>query len=216
VERDAWRTTAGYLAHPTTGNLGLLRSKIAAAGIRIAGGSVVTTTVIATPAVLASHSSPTIASIVGHALRESDNFEAEQMLSIQGWGPVRALSQAVGDPGPAYDGSGLSLSDRRTARGLVAVLERAHASAVGPLLQQSLPVACRTGTLKSEMCRTPAAGAVFAKTGTLQHAKTLAGYTTDAEGRWVTFSLVTVGVTSTRTAMNAIARAVLLLRGYSG
>lgn len=216
VHYDVWHTSASYVAHPTTWNLALLRSKLTAAGVRIAGASVIAR-VGSTTTVFAAHSSPTIASIVGSTLRWSINFNAEQLLSIQGgMSPVVATATAAGAGGSATDGSGLSLRDRRTAHGEVALLRAAHAGPAGARLTASLPVACRSGTLEHEMCGTSAAGAVFAKTGTLDHVKALAGYTTDARGRLVTFAFLTSGDVSTSRAMNAIERSVILLRHYSG
>jgi D-alanyl-D-alanine carboxypeptidase/D-alanyl-D-alanine-endopeptidase (penicillin-binding protein 4) len=154
--------------------------------------------------------------IISHTLRWSDNFMAEQMLSIEGMSAVAATAGAAGASGSATDGSGLSLSDRRTAHGEVALLKAAHNGPAAAALLASLPVACSTGTLEHEMCHTSAAGKVFAKTGTLAHTKALAGYTTDAQGRLVSFAFLTGGDVSTSKAMNAIERSVILLRHYAG
>jgi serine-type D-Ala-D-Ala carboxypeptidase/endopeptidase (penicillin-binding protein 4) len=75
------------------------------------------------------------------------------------------------------DGSGLSLLDRTTADALVDILEAAWAD---PLLRasfvESLAVAGRNGTLERRLRTGPAAGRVFAKTGTTSLASALAGY----------------------------------------
>ena len=213
VHHDTWRTTSGYVAHPTSRNLGLLRSKLADAGVNIQGVSAVVTRASAGTQ-LASHSSHTIASIVGRTLRISDNFAAEQMLTLEGWSAVHSLESQMGTGGTATDGSGLSLQDRRSAEDEVTLLEYAHTSPAAQLFFDSLPIACRTGTLEDEFCHTVAAGHVFAKTGTINHVKTLAGYTTDAKGRWVTFAMLTNGDTYTSSAMRAMAHVLLLLRHY--
>jgi len=96
------------------------------------------------------------------------------------------------------------------------LLEYAHASSAANLLLQALPTACQTGTLQDVFCNTSGAGHVWAKTGTLTHVKALAGHTTDAKGRWVTFAILTNGDYSTSRAMKAIANSVLLLRHYAG
>jgi serine-type D-Ala-D-Ala carboxypeptidase/endopeptidase (penicillin-binding protein 4) len=166
--------------------------------------------------VLARHSSAPLADIIRHTLRQSDNFDAEQLLSIEGWTPVNNVIAAAGSSGTATDGSGLSLTDRRTAAGEVALLKFAHASAAASLLMRALPTACQTGTLQDEFCNTIGAGHVWAKTGTINHVKALAGYTTDAKGRWVTFAILTNGDTSTSRAMKSIVNSVLLLRRYAG
>jgi D-alanyl-D-alanine carboxypeptidase/D-alanyl-D-alanine-endopeptidase (penicillin-binding protein 4) len=215
VHYDAWRSAASYVAHPTVANLALLRSKLVAAGVHIAGGDVIARTGN-TATTLATHSSATLRTIISHTLRWSDNFMAEQMLSIEGMSAVAATAGAAGASGSATDGSGLSLSDRRTAHGEVALLKAAHNGPAAAALLASLPVACSTGTLEHEMCHTSAAGKVFAKTGTLAHTKALAGYTTDAQGRLVSFAFLTGGDVSTSKAMNAIERSVILLRHYAG
>lgn len=213
VHEDVWRTSSSYVRDPTGANLALFRSKLKDAGVTVAGGNVVARSG-STTTVLATYKSPAVAAIIGHALRYSDNFQAEQLLAVEGWAPVSAQARAAGAGGTTTDGSGLSLRDRRSASDEVALLEYAHQSSAAALLQQSLPIACKTGTLRHEMCNTVAAGVVWAKTGTLDHVKALAGYTSDAQGRWVTFAFLTNGDSSTSKAMNAIERAVLVLRHY--
>jgi len=215
VHSNVWRTTSYYVAHPTGSNLWMLRNQLAKAGVRIVGGNTAAhSPTIAT--VLAQHSSATMAAIIRRTLRQSNNFFAEELLNIEGWAPVNAVIKAAGSGGTATDGSGLSLSDRRTAAGEVALLKYAHASSAANLLMQALPAACQTGTLKDEFCNTSGAGQVWAKTGTINHVKALAGYTTDAKGRWVTFAIITNGDTSTSRAMKSIVNSVLQLRHYAG
>jgi len=216
VHYDTWRTAASYVAHPTTGNLLLFRSKLAAAGVHVVGGNVVARSG-STATVFAQHSSATLGATVAHTLRWSDNFYAEQLLNVGGGlAPVVSAASAAGAGGSATDGSGLSLRDRRTARGEVALLHAAGRGPAAASLLASLPVACKSGTLLHEMCNTSAAGKVFAKTGTLDHVKALAGYTTDARGRLVTFAFLTSGDVNTSTAMNAIERSMIVLRHYAG
>jgi D-alanyl-D-alanine carboxypeptidase/D-alanyl-D-alanine-endopeptidase (penicillin-binding protein 4) len=216
VHEDSYRSSASYVAHATADNLALFRDKLSKAGVAIAGGSIVQRSGNA-DVVLATYTSPTLTAIIQHALRYSDNFQAEQMLSILGsQTPVNQVATAAGAGGSATDGSGLSLRDRRSARDVVALLEYAAGGSAAALLKAGLPIACQTGTLQHEMCHTVAAGKVFAKTGSLDHVKALAGYTTDAQGRVVTFAFLTNGDTNTSTALNAIERSVILLRHYGG
>jgi len=216
VHYDTWRTSSSYLSNPTGGNLALMRSKLAHAGVHIVGRNVVARSG-STAVVLASHTSAPLASIVGHTLRWSVNFNAEQLLTIGGgMSPVDAVARAAGASGTATDGSGLSLRDRRTVHSEVALLNAAQRGEAASLLRSSLAVACRSGTLEHEMCHTSAAGKVWAKTGTLDHVKSLAGYTVDGAGRLVTFAFLTNGDISTYKAMNAIERSVIVLRHYGG
>jgi D-alanyl-D-alanine carboxypeptidase/D-alanyl-D-alanine-endopeptidase (penicillin-binding protein 4) len=218
VKEDTWRSSSSYVHHPTPANLQLFRSILAKAGVRVQGGNEIVRSDQATH-VLASHASAPIHALVHDMLLVSDNFYAESLLAVEGGhATVQRTAQQAGvtDTSSATDGSGLSYSDRETARGEVQLLEYAASSTAARLLASSLPVACHSGTLKHRFCNTAGAGAVFAKTGTLAHTTALAGYTTDAEGRAVTFAVVCTGVRNLVKAEEATDRAVLLLHSYDG
>jgi serine-type D-Ala-D-Ala carboxypeptidase/endopeptidase (penicillin-binding protein 4) len=146
---------------------------------------------------LARIASPPLLKLLRIVNSDSDNFTAEVLLkhvgAVEGRGGTTKAGAAVvrgvlaeqGVPlaGVRFvDGSGLSLLDRLTAQALVAILEAAWDD---PLIRgsflASLAVAGRRGTLEDRMRRTPAAGRVFAKTGTTSLASTLSGY---ADGRY--------------------------------
>jgi D-alanyl-D-alanine carboxypeptidase/D-alanyl-D-alanine-endopeptidase (penicillin-binding protein 4) len=80
----------------------------------------------------------------------------------------------------------------------------------------ALPIACVDGTLKDRFCHTPAAGKVFAKTGTLPGVVCLAGYTTTASGRHVRFSFMLNQSDSILAARQAIDRAVVAIVKFNG
>jgi D-alanyl-D-alanine carboxypeptidase/D-alanyl-D-alanine-endopeptidase (penicillin-binding protein 4) len=168
---------------------------------------------------VASHQSRSLQALIEHTLRWSDNFYAESLLAVAGGHTaVSTVSHQAGvtDTSDATDGSGLSYDDRETARGEVTLLDYAHQSAAAAGLLAALPVACRNGTMKDRFCHSDGAGEVFAKTGTLSHTAALSGFTTDAAGRWVTFSVVCGEVRSVDAARRATDRAILVLRHYSG
>lgn len=217
IRADQLRHDWWYLSHPTYGNLHILRTMFAAHGIHIAGKNVIVRT--SHPSVLlATHSSPTMARLVRHTLRWSDNFWAETLLNVEGGRPaVKHVATQAGVSGTTYatDGSGLSYLDRETVIGETALLRYATDSPAADAFLASLPVACRSGTLRHEFCGTVAEGKVWAKTGTLSHAKALAGYTTDARGRLVTFAILCNAVRNTDSASHAMQRAVIVLRNYS-
>jgi D-alanyl-D-alanine carboxypeptidase/D-alanyl-D-alanine-endopeptidase (penicillin-binding protein 4) len=216
VAGDQLSSSASYLAAPTAGNLAYLRAQLKAAGVGIVGSSVVARHV-SMPHYFTSHSSVTLAAIVRTALLYSVNFYAEQLLSIEGRATVTATSDAAGvTSSRSYDGSGLSIDDIATTRAEVALLTYAVKSSAATSLRASLPVACRTGTLQHDLCATATAGKVWAKTGTLDGVKCLAGYTTDGAGRAVTFAILTNGDKSTSTAMSAMQKVLTLVRGYTG
>jgi D-alanyl-D-alanine carboxypeptidase/D-alanyl-D-alanine-endopeptidase (penicillin-binding protein 4) len=123
---------------------------------------------------------------------ESDNFTAEMLLKLLGAGDGRTGTSAAGAAVVRAtlaragirmagvriaDGSGLSLLNRLTADALVDILRAAWAD---PVLRgsfvSSLAISGRSGTLKRRLTRAPAAGQIFAKTGTTRHSTALAGY----------------------------------------
>jgi D-alanyl-D-alanine carboxypeptidase/D-alanyl-D-alanine-endopeptidase (penicillin-binding protein 4) len=216
VQQDRLHGTSHYLAHPTRANLGLFRSLLEAHGVHVVGGADIVRSTTANR-VVASHASEPLQALLKHTLRQSDNFYAESLLAVAGG--LRAVRSTEGDAGvtatsTATDGSGLSYDDRQTALGEVQLLRYAYGSDARYPLLRSLPVACRSGTLKDRYCGTPGAGMVIAKTGTLTHSRVLAGYTTDALGRHVTFAVICAGVRDLSAAAAATDRAVLLLRAY--
>lgn len=213
---DRISSSSSYLSAPTAGNLAYLRARLKSAGVGIVGSTVVARHV-SMPRVFTSHSSATLASIVRTTLLYSVNFYAEQLLSIEGRSTITATSNAAGVTNTSStDGSGLSLKDVTTTRAEVALLKYAAKSSAASSLHNSLPIACKLGTLEHDLCASATAGKVWAKTGTLNGVKCLAGYTTDGSGRAVTFAILTNGDNSTSTAMAAMQKVLILVRGYTG
>jgi D-alanyl-D-alanine carboxypeptidase/D-alanyl-D-alanine-endopeptidase (penicillin-binding protein 4) len=169
----------------------LFRDELRRAGVRVTGRAWVARSRAADFPLAFVHSAP-LGSIVREMGIESDNFIAEMMLkqlgaqqagqgtSARGAAAVMALLKTSGVPVGGVrlvDGSGLSYLNRLTAASIVGLLRAAWAD---PTLRTSflatLPVAGRTGTLRDRLRRPPAAGRVYAKTGTTNAASTLAGY----------------------------------------
>lgn len=88
------------------------------------------------------------------------------------------------------DGSGLSRSNVVTpisqVKFLSTIMEEKHFDSYF----KSLPIAGQTGTLKSMFQNSNSYGQVFAKTGTLNKVKTLAGYVKTKSGKLLAFSLL--------------------------
>ena len=150
--------------------------------------------------------------MVGQMLMTSDNDHAEALHRLvalavgqrASWsGAALAQRSVAAEQGVVlgatqlYDGSGLSRSDRLTPRQLVTLVS----GALDPLspsaaVATALPVAGVSGTLRASLGRFAtapsrcAAGVVHAKTGTLDQAVTLAGWTTGADGRLKAFAFV--------------------------
>jgi D-alanyl-D-alanine carboxypeptidase/D-alanyl-D-alanine-endopeptidase (penicillin-binding protein 4) len=88
------------------------------------------------------------------------------------------------------DGSGLSEYDRVTPRALVTILNADWHGPARDTVMAALPVAGASGTLRSTFAAPPLEGAVYAKTGTTNHARLLAGYARTQRGRTVIFALM--------------------------
>jgi serine-type D-Ala-D-Ala carboxypeptidase/endopeptidase (penicillin-binding protein 4) len=88
------------------------------------------------------------------------------------------------------DASGLSRRDLVTPQSEVAVLLWAAHQPWAETYRSFLPVAGQDGTLMDRMVNTPAAGHVWAKTGSLTHDDSLAGYATSTRGSHLVFSFM--------------------------
>ena len=75
-----------------------------------------------------------------------------------------------------------------TPRGVVAILRHDWDGPNRDAVLDDLPIAGVRGTLASSFAGTPAAGRVFAKTGTLSHVAALAGYAANATHGPVVFA----------------------------
>jgi D-alanyl-D-alanine carboxypeptidase/D-alanyl-D-alanine-endopeptidase (penicillin-binding protein 4) len=154
--------------------------------------------------VLVEHLSPPLREIVTMTNKNSENLYAELLLraaglAADGTGSLASGLKAERDflAGAGVplgdvlleDGSGLSRGNLVTPAAVVALLRYAAAQSWGGDYQSSLPVAGEDGTLAGQLKGTPAAGRVQAKTGTLEHAKAMAGYATTLSGRRVIFAL---------------------------
>jgi D-alanyl-D-alanine carboxypeptidase/D-alanyl-D-alanine-endopeptidase (penicillin-binding protein 4) len=169
----------------------IFREALLAAGVSIAGRTLVGKAAEdALP--LASTSSLPLLHILRFMNRESDNFTAEVLLKQLG---TQLTDQGTTFAGSAVvrqilaeqeiplggvrivDGSGLSRLNRLTPATLVSMLQKGYADPlVREILLSALPVAGRTGTLRSRMRGSPTAGRVVAKTGTTREASALSGY----------------------------------------
>ena len=88
------------------------------------------------------------------------------------------------------DASGLSRHDLVTPRAIVTMLSFAQKQSWFATYYASLPVAAVDGTLEDRMKNTPAAGRIHAKTGSVEHVRTLSGFAETASGRRVIFSFL--------------------------
>lgn len=173
-----------------------LRRALSRRGISIGGGIRYGTTPSGARSV-ASVSSPPLEEIVDFINRYSANFQAEILFKataaeIRGLGTyangervVRGSLSSLGvslSGFNAEDGSGLSRSNRMTARTIAdlldAILRRPALSAV----KRSIPVAGKPGTLRTRLTRSPTGGNLRGKTGLLRGVRGLAGWVTGVDG----------------------------------
>ena len=89
-----------------------------------------------------------------------------------------------------HDGSGLSRHNTISAKHLVDVLGIMHHSKYSKSFKSSLPVAGKTGTLKTMCVGTSAHGKVRAKSGTMSRVKSYAGYVTTKKDRNLAFAII--------------------------
>ena len=88
------------------------------------------------------------------------------------------------------DASGLSRHDLVTPRAIAALLTFVQKQPWFETYFNSLPVAGVDGTLEDRMKNTPAAGHIHAKTGSVEHVRTLSGFAETASGRRLIFSFL--------------------------
>jgi len=146
------------------------------------------------------HDGAPLASVLPRFWIPSDNFVGELLLLDLSRGPVRSRDAALDverawlasigvDPATTTlaDGSGLSQYDRITPRDLVTILQHDWNGPNRQLVLDSLPIGGARGTIEG-IAGTPAAGRVFAKTGSMMHVRGLAGYLATERHGAVTFA----------------------------
>jgi D-alanyl-D-alanine carboxypeptidase/D-alanyl-D-alanine-endopeptidase (penicillin-binding protein 4) len=138
------------------------------------------------------HDGEPLSALLADMWLPSDNLIAEELLreidvaanahagSLEGGTALeRAWLRGIGvDPATLTlaDGSGLSQYDRVTPRALVAILAHDWHGPNRDAVMAALPIAGVRGDLRGAMRGTPAAGHVYAKTGSMSHVRGLAGY----------------------------------------
>lgn len=164
---------------------------LAAHGISV-GNGVHSGKAPANAAQLWSHNSEPLPQLLADFWYPSDNLMGELFLKELGVAQAgapgtddngtlleQAFLRSIGvDPGTVTisDGSGLSQYDRITPRDFIAILQSDWNSPYRDVVLDALPVAGVRGTLRSSYLKTPAERAVFAKTGSISHVRTISGY----------------------------------------
>lgn len=154
--------------------------------------------------ILSIYKSPSLAEIVNYTNQRSDNGYAEAILKSNGFMKLGDQTTESGRvvvtdhlkatnfdiTGLNYmDGSGLSKAHTVTPISQVKFLTALMKSPYYKEYFESLPIAGQSGTLK-HMFLVNSNGQIFAKTGTLNHVKCLAGYIKTRSNRTLAFSLL--------------------------
>ena len=199
--------------NPTVLYLNALREALARNGVFVGGNPLDIDDARVKPdygkaTLLLEDRSSTLASIIDVCLKWSRNEYAETML--RSLAPVR--DEATAEDGLAVvrdtlskwgvapqryvarDGSGLSRNDYLSPEVLVAVLtaiwrDPRHVDA----FRAALPVAGVSGTLANQLRDTPAAGRVWAKTGSMSNVRSLSGYLLTLDDEPIVFTFMATG-----------------------
>jgi D-alanyl-D-alanine carboxypeptidase/D-alanyl-D-alanine-endopeptidase (penicillin-binding protein 4) len=195
--------------NPTGYAADVFRRALAKHGVHVVGATEYAKTP-ATAAELASHQSMDLAHMYIPFLKLSNNMHAETLVKTMG---EKVSGKGTWDAGIAteegdldklgvntkvmqlVDGSGLSRMELVTAQQISNVLLAAQHQPWFSTWYDALPISAQSdrfvgGTLRNRMVRTPAAGKVHAKTGSLTGVTALSGYVTDADGKRLIFSIM--------------------------
>jgi len=157
------------------------------------------------PMVLAEHVSVPLADSLRLVNKISQNLHTEVLLRTAArqsgaWNTPDDLMKIPADfyaaagiaPGDVIqtDGSGLSRHDLVTPRAIVTLLNYAQKQQWFAVYYGSLPVAGVDGTLEDRMKNTAAVGRIHAKTGSVEHVRTLSGFADTPSGRRLIFSFL--------------------------
>ena len=172
---------------------------------------------------LLAHQTQTLSEIVRDINKFSNNVMARQVYlalgaiaygaPADGEKSARAIRQWLATRQLAFpelvldNGSGLSRTERLSAKSLALLLLNAHGSAVMPELIASLPLVAVDGTMKKRLSGAGVAGQAHIKTGSLSGVRAIAGYVLDARGR----TMVVVGLVNHSRANGAQAAQDALL-----
>ena len=209
-EKSSPRKLVLAIQEPALNAATILKSMLERRGIRVDGGlrarhEAPTGPTAITPTVLAEHVSIPLRDAVKLVNKISQNLHTEVLLRAAmrqsaTWNSPEELMKFAADfyarVGIAVDdviqtdGSGLSRHDMVTPRAVMTLLRWAQAQPWFESYYASLPVAGMDGTLEERMKNTPAAGRVHAKTGSVEHVRTMSGFADTAGGRKLVFTFL--------------------------
>ncbi|MDP9338629.1 MAG: D-alanyl-D-alanine carboxypeptidase/D-alanyl-D-alanine-endopeptidase [Acidobacteriota bacterium] len=209
-EKSAPRKLVMAIEEPALHAATLLKSTLEQHGIRVDGGvrarhEATGEPAAITPTLLAEHVSIPLRDAVKLVNKISQNLHTEALLRVAmrqsgTWSSPDELMKFAADFYAKVgigaedviqtDGSGLSRHDLVTPRAIVTLLRYAQTQPWFESYYASLPVAGIDGTLEERMKNTSAAGRVHAKTGSVEHVRTMSGFADTAGGRRLVFSFL--------------------------
>lgn len=187
---------------------------------------------------LAGTDSPPVSELVAQTLKRSQNLYAQLLLLQVGArrlagtnqvpagitteaAGIAALGEMLQRAGIAAgeanfeEGTGLSRRTQVSPAAVAQLLVWMHRHRAASAFAQALPVAGVDGTLRGRLGAGPAARNARAKTGSLRHVHSLAGYVTTQTGEPLAFAILVNGAPATGSATReAIDEVVQLLAGY--
>ncbi len=201
--RPALLTVA--VGNPTRWVAAFVRSRLIRAGVAVEGPAIDADDLLEVPVgtPLVTVTSKSLAMIVRPMLKRSINMYADALLRLA-TGPAgvretpaataaarrQLQSWGVAEDGIwMVDGSGQSRQDLASAEAMTTVLAHEWSDGASPLVR-GLPVAGVDGSLAGRMVGTAAAGNVRAKTGSMTHVRSLAGYVTTRDGEPLAFTIL--------------------------
>ena len=156
------------------------------------------------PEVIHTTASPNLFEVAKETNLESDNLFAESQLKmlgvkLAGEGSTEAATKAVTeywrekgvdmDGFFMEDGSGLSRFNSVTPKQMASILYQARKLNSGNDFKNTLPVAGKSGTLRSMSRGRPAQGRITAKSGTIKRVRSYCGYARNADGKELVFAI---------------------------
>lgn len=176
----------------------------------------------APPPLLARLTPPALLDEIGKINKDSSNVHAELLMRrigrqhgggslADGIGELTDLMVSAGVPRAGFDfsdGSGMSTYNRVSPAAAVALLRWAQTQPWGAQFKASLPIGGTDGTLRRRFARTPLAGRIMAKTGTLNATNALSGYMQGASGKPLIFSIFANDVPDGGSAVPAMDAAI--------
>jgi D-alanyl-D-alanine carboxypeptidase/D-alanyl-D-alanine-endopeptidase (penicillin-binding protein 4) len=209
-EKSSPRKLVLAIEEPALHAATLLKTLLEQRGVEVSGGVRARHEAIKvegiTPTVLAEHVSIPLGDSVKLVNKISQNLHTEVLLrtAIRQQGTWNSFDDVAKFAADFYahvgiatddiiqtDASGLSRHDMVTPRAMLTLLRYAQTRPWFESFFSSLPVAGVDGTLEERMKNTPAAGRVHAKTGSVEHVRTLSGFADTAGGRRLAFSFMT-------------------------